>query len=80
MLLLAFPGTKFLVKKQIFLVKIDMIHRCLADRLKSRDNVNCSRCNLFHLANSSYSNYKLTRATLKKHRILKDMKNNNGIV
>ena len=38
------------------------------------------RSNLSHLANSYYSNYKPTRAALKKHGILKKMRNNKDIV
>ena len=38
------------------------------------------RSNLSHLANSYYSNYKPTRAALKKHGILKKLRNNKDIV
>ena len=61
-------------------VNFDLIHRYLTEKLKSRDDESSLRSNLSHLANSYYSNYKPTRADLKKHGILKKLRNNKDIV
>ena len=50
------------------------------EELKSRDDESSLRSNLSHLANSYYSNYKPTRAALKKHGILKKLRNNTDIL
>ena len=47
-------------------VNFDLIHRYLTEELKGRDDESSLRSNLSYLANSYYSNYKPTRAVLKK--------------
>ena len=49
-------------------VNFDLIHCYLTEELKSRDDENSLRSNLSYFANSYYSNYKPTRAVLKKQR------------
>ena len=61
-------------------VNFDLIHRYVTEELNNRDDERSLRSNLSHLANSYYSNYKPTRATLKKQGILKKLKNNKNIV
>ena len=56
------------------------MHCYLTEELKSRDEESSLKSNLSHLANSYYSNYKPTRAALRKHRILKKLKNSKDIV
>ena len=61
-------------------VNFDLILHYLTEELKSRDDESSLRSNLSHLANSYYSKYKPTRAALKKHGILKKLRNNKDIV
>ena len=61
-------------------VNFDLIHRYVTEELESRHDGSSLRSNLSHLANSYYSNYKPTRAALKKHGILKKLRNNKDIV
>ena len=61
-------------------VNFDLIHCYLTEELKSRDDESSLRSNLSDLANSYYSNYKPTRAVLKKQGILKKVRNNKDIV
>ena len=58
----------------------DMIHRFLSGELYDNGNKNALTADLSQLANSYYSNYKPTKNTLKKHGILKKLKNNKNII
>ena len=55
-------------------INFDLIYRYLTEELKSRDDESSLRSNLSYLAKSYYSNYKPTRAVLKKQGILKNSK------
>ena len=74
----AIPPLK-LNRTDIFMT-FDMINRFLRDELVENGNVNAMKADLSHLANSYYSSYKPTKNTLKKHGILKRLKNNRNIV
>ena len=61
-------------------VNFDWIHRYLTEELKSKVDGSSLRANLSYLANSYYSNYKTTRAVLRKQGILWKFRNSKDIV
>ena len=61
-------------------VNFDWIHRYLTEELKSKVDGSSLRANLSYLANSYYSNYKTTRAVLRKQGILRKFRNSKDIV
>ena len=57
-----------------------MMHRFLLENLKSEIDKPALKPELSHLANSYVHNYKSSRSTLRKHGILKKLKNDKSIV
>ena len=52
----------------------------MANDIKDSRNLSSLKVQLSYLANSYYCNYKPTKSTLKKHSILKKLKNNKDII
>ena len=61
-------------------VNSDLIHRYLTEKLKSKNDESSFKSNLSHLSNLYYGNYKPTRATSKKHKILIKFTYNKDII
>ena len=57
-----------------------MMHRFLLENLKIEINKPSLQSELSHLANSYVRNYRPSRSTLRKHGILKKLKNDKNIV
>ena len=57
-----------------------MISRYTTSKLKKEDMVGELKSGLSHLANTYYNTYRPSRDSLKKHRILKKLKNNKDIM
>ena len=61
-------------------VLFKMMHRFLLENLKTEIDKPALKLELSHFANSYVHNYKPSRSTLRKHGILKKLKNNKSIV
>ena len=57
-----------------------MISRFLTSELITKTNDNILKAEMSHLANSYHSSYKPTPGTIKKHNILKNLKNKNDLI
>ena len=57
-----------------------MMHHFLLENLKYKIDKPALKSELLHLANSYVHNYKPARSTLRKHEILKKLKNDKSIV
>ena len=68
------------VYKTNFFVSFKMMHRFLLENLKSEIDKPALKLELLHIANLYVHNYKPPRLTLRKHGILKKLKNNKSIV
>ena len=66
-------------KTDVF-VSFKMMHHFLLGNLKNKIDKPALKSELSHLANSYVHNYKLSRSTLRKHGILKKLKNGRSIV
>ena len=70
---------KFLSKTDVF-TTFEKMNRYLSTELKSADDTETLKAELSKLANSYYSNYKPSQQTLKKHGILKRLRDNKDLV
>ena len=66
-------------KTNVF-VSFEMMHRFLFENLKNETDKSALKSELSHLANSYLYNYKPSRSTLRKHGVLKKLKNDDSIV
>ena len=59
-----------------------MMHHFLLENLKKKNEIDkpALKSELSHLANSYVHNYKPSRSTLRKHGILKKLKNDKSVV
>ena len=69
---------KKLNKTDVF-VTFEMIYRFYTANLKSADNEGELKSNISNLANSYISSYKPSKAQLKKHRIIQNLRRNKNI-
>ena len=69
----------YLNKTDIF-ASFELIHRFLKEDLKNNEEAGRTKSELSYLANSYYYNYHPTKQTLKKHGVLKRLKNKKDII
>ena len=68
------------LNKTEILTTFEKIYGVMANDVKNSSNVDSLKVQLSYLANTYYCKYKPTKSTLKKHSILKKLKNNNEII
>ena len=68
------------VNKTEILATFDIMHRVLMKDIKDVKDKGKLKSEISYIANNYVNNYKPTKSTLKKHRILKQLRNNNDIV
>ena len=64
----------------MFLVTFDNINKFLRSELKDKNQDNILKTELSHLANSYHTNYKVSLSALKKHKVLKNLKNKHNLI
>ena len=68
------------INKTDILSSLDFIHQTMSKDLKDQKDTGEVKAKISYLANTYVNSYKPTKKTLRKHKILKKLRNNNNIL